>query len=252
MKVLIGCERFGVLRDAFAALGHDAYSCDLVHAHGKHRLGDVRIVAREPGWDLFIVHPDCTFLTIANTYLGRGCSKYTPEEAAEHLERAAAFFMDCVELCEKVGRGGIENPVGRMSRRYRKPDQIIQPYEYGEDASKKTCLWLFGLPKLVADPAQRVWGKLVCECGRRFYIDEDCPNCGKHQVILNPNMNPVWANQTPSNQNRLGPREGRAMERAKTYPGIAKAMAQQWAGPITMPNGQWPMGDMSVPIGGVL
>lgn len=231
LKVLVGCERFGVLRDEFRALGHDAYSCDLVETQspGPHIVEDVRVAARL-GWDLFIVHPDCTFLTIANTYLGRGCSKYTPAQAAAHLEEAAAFFMDCVGLCEFIGRGCIENPVGRMSRRYRKPDQIVQPYEFGDDASKKTCLWLFGLPKLVTDPAKMVWGKFVCQCGQRFYVDENCPTCGDKQVILNKGMNPVWENQTPSNQNRLGPRPGRAMERAKTYLGIAKAMAEQWGG----------------------
>ena len=228
MKVLIGCERFGVLRDEFEKQGHDAWSCDLVDAPGKHFKRDVRDVANQGGWDLFIVHPDCTFLTIANTYGKRGCSKYTPAQFDVYRAAAVAFFMDCVELVEEVGKGVIENPVGIMSTRYRKPDQIIQPYQFGEDASKKTCLWLWGVRPLI--PTVPVFGKYVCKCGARFYVDEDCPNCGpENQRILN--TKPVWANQTPSNQNRLGPREGRAMERAKTYVGIARAMAHQWGCP---------------------
>lgn len=198
MKVLIGCERFGVLRDAFAAAGHDAWSCDLVPAGGQHIRGDVRQAASKPGWDLFIVHPDCTFLTVANTYINRGCSKYTPEKAIVLRDQACEFFMECVALCERIGKGAIENPVGIMSTRYRKPDQVVQPWQYGDDASKGTCLWIFGLPTLV--PTN----------------------------VLPGGRSARRANQTAGGQNRLGPSHERAMLRAKTYPGIAKAMAAQW------------------------
>jgi len=148
MNVLIGCERFGIIRDEFAKRGHNAWSCDLVEAPGKHFKEDVRSVATRYAWDIFIVHPDCTYLTVANTYMKRGCSKYTAEQAVELREGAIEFFMECVALCEKIGKGVIENPVGVMSTTYRKPDQIIQPWQFGDDASKKTCLWLFGLPPL--------------------------------------------------------------------------------------------------------
>lgn len=200
MKVLIGCERFGVLRDAFIRNGHDAWSCDLVDSDGQHIRGDVREVASRSGWDLFIAHPDCTYLTVANTYIKRGCSKYTPEQALVLRDQAVAFFMECVALCEKIGRGAVENPVGIMSTLYRKPDQIVQPWQFGDDASKATCLWITSLPLLV--PTNVLPGGRKARRG----------------------------NQTPSGQNKLGPSPDRAMLRAKTYPGIAKAIADQWGG----------------------
>ena len=199
MRVLIGCERFGVLRDAFLALGHDAYSCDVVptEAPGPHIQGDVR-EAMVTGWDLFIVHPDCTFLTVANTYLKRGCSKYTPTEALALQQVAIDFFLCVAEA--PVARVCVENPIGVMSRRWRKPDQIVQPWQFGDDASKATCLWLRGLPLL------------------------------QHTTVLPGGPKARRANQTSSGQNRLGPSPQRAMLRAKTYPGIAAAMALQWGG----------------------
>lgn len=198
MKVLIGCERFGVLRDAFLARGHDAYSCDVVptEAPGPHIQDDVR-AAMHLGWDLFIVHPDCTFLTVANTYIKRGCSKYTPETALVLRQQAIDFFMEVVPNSPVEKTVG-ENPVGIMSTVWRKPDQIIQPWQFGDDASKATCLWLKGLPPL------------------------------RHTNVLPGGRAARRANQTPSGQNGLGPSPERAMLRAKTYPGIAAAMAEQW------------------------
>jgi hypothetical protein len=192
LKVLIGCERFGVVRDAFLALGHDAYSCDLVACPtgGPHIVDDVLDVMMFE-WDLAIFHPDCTYLCGS----GLHWNKRRPERAIL-TERAAEFFMKLVNApIEKIA---IENPIGCMSTRYRKPDQIIHPWQFGEDASKATCLWLKGLPLLVPTnilPSGRL--------ARR-------------------------ANQTPSGQNKLGPSPERAMMRARTYLGIATAMAEQW------------------------
>jgi hypothetical protein len=115
----------------------------------------------------------------------------------------------------------LENPVGCISSNYRKPDQIIQPYEYGHPESKSTCLWLKGLPRL--KPTKYAdFKKYRCKCGNVF--EEEL---GKYGCCDGP-AKPLWDNQTPSGQNKLGPSEKRAMERSKTYPGIAQAMADQW------------------------
>jgi hypothetical protein len=194
MRVLIGCERFGVIRDAFLRLGHDAWSCDLAptQAPGPHIQDDVR-AAMHFGWD-----PDCTFLTVANTYIKRGCSKYTPQQAVGLRQAAIDFFMSVADA--PVPKVAVENPVGIMSRLWRKPDQIVQPWQFGDDASKATCLWLKALSLL------------------------ECTN------VLPGGRKARRANQTPSGQNKLGPSAERAMLRAKTYPGIANAMALQWGG----------------------
>lgn len=192
MKVLIACEFSGVVRRAFAAKGHDAWSCDIVPAmdrSDKHLTCDVSEVL-EGDWDLIVAHPPCTYLTVAgNRYYAHRPELYLP--AAEFATR---FFEYAPKVC-------VENPIGRLSRLFRKPDQIIQPYDFGEDASKATCLWLQGLPKLM--PTERVKGRMVN---------------GKER----------WDNQTDSGQNKLSPSADRASLRSITYQGIADAMAEQW------------------------
>lgn len=194
MRVLVACEYSGVVREAFRAKGHEAWSCDILPAEDGsefHHQEDVEIVlmATNP-WDLIIAHPPCTYLTVAgNRYYANRPDLYIP--AAEFAKR---FFNFAPRVC-------VENPIGRLSTLFRKPDQIIQPYEFGEDASKATCLWLKGLPPLV--PTARVAGRIVN---------------GKER----------WSNQTDSGQNRLGPSATRSLDRARTYQGIANAMAEQW------------------------
>jgi hypothetical protein len=194
MKVLIACECSGKVRDAFAERGHDAWSCDLKPSVGKHIEGDVMSVL-DQHWDLIIAHPPCTYLSVS----GLHWNKRRPERALlteEALEFANVFFNHtCPRIC-------IENPVSCISSRIRKPDQIIQPYEFGHDASKKTCLWLKGLPKL------KVTGPFVPP---RIV-------CGKRR----------WGNQTDTGQNNLPPSANRAALRSETYSGIANAMAEQW------------------------
>ena len=192
MKVLVGCERSGVVRDAFIRRGHDAWSCDLVDSTspGPHIMADVLTVL-DRGWDLAIFHPDCTYIAVSGLHWNRR----RPERERE-TERALEFvrkLLDC-----KIPKTGLENPIGCISTRIRKPDQIIQPWMFGEDASKATCLWLKNLPLLL--PTNELPG------GRRARR----------------------ANQTPSGQNKLGPSLERAMLRARTYQGIADAMAAQW------------------------
>lgn len=221
MRVLIGCERSGVVRRAFRARGHDAWSCDLEPADDgdeHHFQCDVRLVLSRDCWDLGIFHPDCTYLTVS----GLHWNKRRPERAA--LTEEALVFVDFL-LKAPIERVALENPIGCISTRICKPDQIIQPNQFGEDASKATCLWLKNLPPLV--PTKHIPpSRYVC-CGLVIDVDlvglRGCPNCCGDKIAK-----PRWANQTDSGQNRLGPSDTRKQERSATYPGIAAAFAQQW------------------------
>ncbi len=192
MKVLVACEFSGAVRDAFAARGHDAMSCDLLPAEtpGGHYQGDVRDVLGE-GWDLMVGHPPCTYLAVS----GLHWNKRRPERAL--LTEEALEFVRLL-LDAPIPLIALENPVGCISSRIRKPDQIIQPWQFGHDASKATCLWLKGLPLL--QPTDVLPGG---RAARR-------------------------ANQTASGQNNLSPSKDRWKLRSLTYPGIAEAMAMQW------------------------
>ena len=149
-------------------------------------------------WDLMIAHPPCTYLTSS----GLHWNKRVPGRA-ERTEQALHFVRQLMDA--PIERIAIENPVGCIGTRIRSADQYIQPYQFGDDASKRTGLWLKNLPKLVARPEDRVPGRFVG---------------GKER----------WGNQTDSGQNRLGPSADRWRERSRTYPGIANAMVEQWGG----------------------
>lgn len=193
MRVLVACECSGIVRDAFAANGHDAWSCDIVPRPGNHLFRDALEVLAD-GWDLMIAHPPCTYLASSGLHWNSRRSG-----RAEKTEDALAFVMALMDApIEKIC---IENPVGIISTRIRRPDQIIQPHQFGHDASKATCLWLKNLPPL--EPTEHVAPRLV-------------------------NGKPRWANQTDSGQNRLPPSHNRAKLRSETYQGIANAMANQW------------------------
>lgn len=209
MLVFIGMECSGIIRRAFESHGHEAWSCDFKPAEdnsARHIQGDVFEVLRNFGRvpDLGIFHPVCTLLTSSGIHW---CYK-DPARYPDTLcgparqiatDAAIADFMRCAML--PLPRLAIENPIGIMSTLYRRPDQIIQPNDFGDDASKATCLWLLNLPPLF--PTRIVFGRMVN--GRRR-----------------------WANQTDSGQNKLPPSESRPANRARTYPGIAAAMATQW------------------------
>jgi hypothetical protein len=219
MRVLIACEYSGAVRDAFRRRGHDAMSCDLLptDAPGPHHQGDVRDVLAD-GWDLMIAHPPCTYLSVSGMHwTTRGLRD------PQLTEDALAFVRLLMDA--PIPRIAIENPVSVISSRIRKPDQIIQPWMFGHDASKATCLWLKSLPKL--NPTQIVEPRLVC-CGREVPADAGaygCPNC-----CGDKRARKRWGNQTDSGQNRLPPSEDRWKLRSATYEGIAKAMADQWGG----------------------
>lgn len=201
MKVLIACEESAAVRDAFSKLGHDATSCDLLPSKtaGKHFVGDVRCILGQ-AWDLLIAHPPCTYLSSS----GLHWNKRRPERGVQ-TEEAVEFARLFIEGCKHIPKRAVENPVGCLSTKVRPPDQIIQPWMFGADASKATCLWLVGLPPLM--PTNYVKPRLVLHEGKWAMR---------------------WANQTDSGQNALGPSEDRWKLRSATYPGIAKAMAEQW------------------------
>lgn len=224
MKVLINFECSEVIKEQFLLLGHDAHSCDLSPGEKglpNHHQCDAKEVLND-GYDLMIAHPVCT--KIANS--GVHWLRRRPERWAE-MEKDALFFKEILEA--KIPMKAIENPIPHhyavdiIGRTY---DQIIQPHQFGEDASKATCLWLIGLERL--RPTNNVEPHYACRCGNPVRFEYElgkygCPNCNGEYVAR-----PVWANQTPSGQNKLGPSEHRQADRARTYLGIAKAMAQQW------------------------
>ena len=182
-RVLVACEFSGTVRDAFAAKGHDAWSCDLLpsETEGQHIQGDVRAVLGD-GWDLLIAHPPCTHLAVS----GARWFHLKQREQAEALEFVQAL------LDAPIPRIALENPVSIISSKIRKPDQVIQPWQFGHGEVKATCLWLKGLPKL--RPTNVVVGR-------------------------EPRVH------------RMPPGPNRWRERSRTFAGIAAAMADQWGEP---------------------
>lgn len=195
-RVLVACERSGIVRESFRALGHDAWSCDLSESEdgGNHIIGDAIKIASEGEWDLMIAHPPCTYLCSSGLHWNKR------RQGREDLTNEALDFVRSL-MSVDVPHIAIENPVGRIGTAIRPADQYIQPYEFGEDASKKTGLWLKNLPPL--NPTEYYPPRMVA---------------GKKR----------WGNQTDSGQNKLGPSDTRWMDRSRTYKKIAQAMAEQW------------------------
>lgn len=186
MRVIIGGEFSGIVRDAFLALGHDAVSCDYrpterpgPHIEGSFLSHDVM----KQGWDLGIFHPDCTFLTVAGA----------KHMQIEWREEAQLMALHCVKAIWKlpINKIAIENPIGKLSSLWRGPTQIIEPFHFGDPFRKATCLWLKNLPSLV--PTNN--------------LGSGAQKCWKEP-----------------------PSPDRAKNRSRTYPGIAKAFAEQWGG----------------------
>lgn len=197
MRVLVACEYSGRVREAFRKRGHEAFSCDLLESEDNspyHIQGDVLELLKEP-WDLMIAHPPCTYLASSGLHWN-----HRVPGRAEKTEESLEFVRKL--LGSGIPRIALENPKGCISTRIRKPDQTIQPYQFGDDASKSTCLWLVNLPLLV--PTNYVPPRIVD---------------GK----------PRWSNQTDSGQNKLTPSVDRWKERSRTYSGIAEAFANQWS-----------------------
>ena len=183
MRVLLACECSGAVRDAMLAKGHEALSCDLLPSEtpGPHYQGDVRDVLGFP-WDMIIAFPPCTDLTVS------GARWFADKRMTGAQYASVAFFM--LFQRHPCKHKATENPVGIMSSLYRKPDQVIQPWQFGHGETKATCLWLDGLPPL--KPTDIVEGR-------------------------------------EARVHRMPPGPDRAKERSRTYPGIAAAMAEQWS-----------------------
>ena len=203
MKILVGCEESQAVTKEFRTLGHEAYSCDLQECSGGHPEWHLKMDVFEGiafgaitggGWDIGIFFPTCTYLTIsANKWYKdqpeRKSGTLVGAERREAREEAISFFMRLYNC--NIPKVAIENPIGVMSSRFRKPDQVLQPWMFGHGETKATCLWLRGLPNLVSTDV----------------VD------GRHQRL-----------------HKLPPTKDRAKLRSKTFTGIAKAMAKQWGG----------------------
>lgn len=215
VKVLVACEFSGVVRDAFARRGHEAWSCDLLptESPGNHIQGDV-LHHLSGGWDLMIAHPPCTHLSSS------GARHFSAKRADGRQQQGIDFFMAFTR--SGIARVCIENPIGIMSTVHRKPDQIIQPWQFGHTESKATCLWLTGLPKLIPTKVMTPeWKK------NPDGTDWTCAK-GKRESLAHARPQTRWSNQTASGQNKLGPSPDRWKLRSITYQGIAEAMAEQW------------------------
>lgn len=190
MRILIGCEYSGRVREAFRKLGHDAFSCDLLESEDEspfHIQGDVLSLLTD-GWDLAIFHPPCTHLAVSG-------SRWFKDKVKEQAE-ALVFVQTLMDA--PIPKIAIENPISVISSRIRKPDQIIQPWQFGHGETKATCFWLKGLPKLV--PTDIVSGR-----SDRIH--------------------------------KMPPSPTRWKERSRTYEGVAHAMAAQWS-PLLQHNAQ--------------
>jgi len=204
MKILVACEESQAVCIEFRKRGHEAYSCDILPCSGGHPewhiQDDVTKYLFSEDWNLVIAFPPCTHLAVS------GAAWFEQKRKDGRQQQGIDFFM---KFANYMGAIAIENPVGIMSSHYRKPDQIIQPWMFGDDASKKTCLWLKGLPTLL--PTHSSWKR-------------------------------IYSNQTAEGQNKVI-HEGKwigfnnpltAKLRSKTYPGIARAMAEQWSEDLTI------------------
>ncbi len=190
MNVLIGCEQSGAVRDAFIALGHDAMSCDLLPTAkpGPHYQGNIFDVLDYP-WDMAIFHPPCTHTSVS------GSRHFEAKRMDGRQQAAVSFFMRLVRGSAHIPKTAFEQPISILSTLYRKPDQIIQPWQFGHGETKATCLWLKGLPPLISTDFVE---------GREARI------------------------------HRMPPGPERARMRSETYAGVAKAMAAQWTAPAQM------------------
>jgi len=193
MKILIACEESGKVRDAFRALGHDAISCDILPTRTNpeyHVQGDVLPLLRKK-WDMVIAFPPCTHLASS------GAAWFAEKRKDGRQQAGIEFFMACVNV--NASRVCVENPVGIMSRLYRKPDQIVHPWQFGHPEQKSTCLWLKGVPLLT--PTNDIKAYMLT-----------LPKRERERLHY------------------LGPSSERARLRSETFDGVALAMAAQWGG----------------------
>jgi hypothetical protein len=203
MRILIACEFSGTVRDAFIKAGHNAVSCDIEPCDnpGPHIQDDVLNVIKFPNtWDMMIAHPPCTYLTVTGNKWFKPEYKDRFPTRQQDREDAIKFFMALMNA--NIPKIAVENPIGIMSTTFRKPDQIIQPWQYGHEASKSTCLWLKGLPKLVPTNIVDKGEFITYKSGKRIS---------------------KWYADAASHDPKT-----RAKIRNKTFQGIADAISEQW------------------------
>ena len=205
MKILLACEESQAVCILLRNLGHEAFSCDIQECSGGHPewhiCGDV-IEQLDKGWDMMIAFPPCTHLAVS------GARHFAAKIADGRQQEGIDFFMKLVNA--PIDKIAIENPVGIMSRLYRKPDQIIQPYFFGDEAQKTTCLWLKNLPKLYHNDGSNIFDPVITHVGK-----------GEFVTFASGKKHPKWYADAFV-KNKLG------KTRSKTFPGIANAMANQW------------------------
>jgi site-specific DNA-cytosine methylase len=208
MRVIVGCEFSQIVALAFRNKGHEAFSCDLLPTEGKHPewhfREDILEVLKREKFDLGIFHPPCTHLAVS------GARWFKEKQKDGRQQEGINFFLNLtVASIDKIA---IENPVGIMSRKYRRPDQIIQPYYFGDSVQKATCLWLKNLPKL--QPTKIVDRGLI-------YVD---PRGNKHGGV-----HTMLAKRAYSPLMSLAKSEEKWKIRSRTFQGVAEAMASQWS-----------------------
>lgn len=209
MKILLACEESQAVCLEFRKRGHQAFSADILECSGPHPewhlKGDVLEIIEE-GWDMMIAFPPCTHLAIS------GAKHFEKKRADGRQQQGVDFFMKMINA--PIPKIAVENPIGIMSSLYRKPDQIIHPYHFGDSYSKSTCFWLKRLPPLRYNKKQKN-GQLMAE------LEPDLPReVDKGEFVTFPSGKRMakWYNEASGNGHL----------RSKTFPGIAKAMAEQW------------------------
>lgn len=209
LRVLVACEYSATVRDAFAAVGCDAWSCDILPSEkdGQHIQGDALEVLGD-GWDLMIAHPPCQYLSYA------GIGHWHKPGRAEKRQAAADFFLQLAAA--PIPHICIENPRGVMSQWYRRPDQTIDPWMFGDPARKRTDLWLKGLPLLKWYPVGSFWETAVSKPEALAFYGDDTKQPGKARYFTDI--------------------EKRPHERARFFPAVARAMAEQWGAALATKN----------------
>ena len=211
LKVLVGCEESQAVCKAFRTLGHEAYSCDLIDCSGGHPEWHLQQDVFEVigmGWDMMIAFPPCTHLAVS------GAKWFEQKRKDGRQQQGCDFFMAIVNA--PIPRIAIENPVGIMNKIYRKPDQVIQPYYFGDPFQKTTCLWLKNLPKLYHNDKPNLFDNNITHTNKGEFYEWIDKKTGKIK------RQPKWYAEVFMYKKEIG------KERSKTFPGIAKAMAEQW------------------------
>jgi hypothetical protein len=206
LRILIACEESDEVRGRFEKLGFDAWSCDLQenrNPNAKHYKGDIFDIINN-GWDAMIAFPPCTHLAVS------GAAWFEQKRKDGRQQEGIDFFMAIINA--PIKHIAVENPVGIMSNIYRKPSQVIQPYYFGDEAQKTTCLWLKNLPAIYHNSKPNLFDSVVTHVGKGDFIIH---KSGKRK--------PKWFADS-----FLLPKDERAKIRSKTFPGIAEAMATQW------------------------